>query len=166
MPALLCRYPLQLGKQEQCGWSFLLKETHATTGHGVTSHSEKQQQTYSHSVISRLGWQLTGLVFLSEFCRPCKFMTETKVPMEGATGMGLKITPVIWRCLLCHSSMFGPIASNLGLIANPNSPNGGFNPPPASHPSPQPASTLPPTPYNVPSVILQWFWKSCSKSSV
>ena len=33
-------------------------------------------------------------------------------------------------------------------IASPNSPNGRFNPPPASHP---------PTPFNVPSVILQWF---------
>ena len=41
-------------------------------------------------------------------------------------------------------------------IASPNSPNGRFNPPAASHP---------PTPYNVPSVILQWFKKSCWKSN-
>ena len=38
-------------------------------------------------------------------------------------GMGLKLTLGVGRRLLCHSSMFGPMAGSLGLIASPNSPN-------------------------------------------
>ena len=50
-------------------------------------------------------------------------------------GMGLKFTPVIGRDLLCHSSMFGPIAGTSGThIASPNSLNREFNPSLASHP--------------------------------
>ena len=29
-------------------------------------------------------------------------------------GMGLKFTPLTGRCLLCHSSMFGPMADTSG----------------------------------------------------
>ena len=43
-------------------------------------------------------------------------------------GMGLKLTPVVVRCLL------GPDLCR--LIASPNSPNKKFNPPPAAHHSP------------------------------
>ena len=49
--------------------------------------------------------------------------------------MGLKFTPVTARRLLDHLSMFKPMAGRLallGLIASPNSPNGGFNPPSAT----------------------------------
>ena len=63
--------------------------------------------------------------------------------------MGLKFTPVIWRCLLRHSSMFRPMAGTIGLIASPNSPNGGFNPPPASHP-PLPFPLTAPLPTRIP----------------
>ena len=51
-------------------------------------------------------------------------------------GMGLKFIPVMGRCLLRHSSMFEPMAGTSGPIAGPNSPNGRFNPSPASHPPP------------------------------
>ena len=72
--------------------------------------------------------------------------------------MGLKIAPVIGRRVLGHLSMFGPMAGTFGPIASPNSPNGGFNQPPTFHPSPPPAPPLLRAhPYNVPSVILQWF---------
>ena len=64
-------------------------------------------------------------------------------------GMGLKFTPVIVRHHLSPPSMFGPMA-NTEFIASPNSPNGGFNPPPAAH-SPPPSTH----PYNMSSVILQ-----------
>ena len=70
--------------------------------------------------------------------------------------MGLKFTPGIGRRLLCHSSMFGHMGGTSGLIARPESPNGWFNLPPASHPPPPP-TLPPPTPYNVPSVVLEWF---------
>ena len=60
-------------------------------------------------------------------------------------GMGLELTPVVTRHLLCPLSMFGPMLALLGLIASPNSPNGGFNPPPAAHPLPPPTLPLPPT---------------------
>ena len=43
---------------------------------------------------------LSGLAdwstFWSEFCQPCKFMTETVGPIKG---MGLKLTPVVVRHL-------------------------------------------------------------------
>ena len=51
-------------------------------------------------------------------------------------GMGLKLTPVVMRCLSGPLSMFGLWVALLRLIARPNSPNKGFNPPPAAHPSP------------------------------
>ena len=51
--------------------------------------------------------QLPGLVDCV-----CKFMTETLGPMGGATwkAMGLKFDPVMGRCLLHHSNMFGPMS--------------------------------------------------------
>ena len=48
-------------------------------------------------------------------------------------GMGLKITPVIGRCLLCIQVFLGLWLALPGLIASPNSPNKGPNPPPSSH---------------------------------
>ena len=51
----------------------------------------------------------------------------------------------------------------LGLIATPNNPIGRYNLPPASHP-PTPTTSHLPTPLYVQSMILQWLWKSCSKS--
>ena len=54
--------------------------------------------------------------------------------------MGLKFTPVVVRCLLGPLCMLGPIAGILGLIASPNSPNGGFNLPSAAHHPPHPLS--------------------------
>ena len=72
-------------------------------------------------------------------------------------GMGLKFTHgdvsfAIQACLDLWLAL-------LGLKASPNSSNGGFNSPLASHspPSPTPPSSHPPTPYNMPSVMLQWF---------
>ena len=57
----------------------------------------------------------------------------------------------IQACLCLRLALVGPIAS-------PNSPNRGFNPRLASHP---PFHL--PTPYNVLSVILHWFWKKLLK---
>ena len=69
-------------------------------------------------------------------------------------GMGVKFTwdretsiNAIQVCLGLWLALLGPIAS-------PNSPNRGFNPPPAFH---LPLPLLPTQPYNVPSVISQWF---------
>ena len=67
-------------------------------------------------------------------------------------GMGLKFTPVIGGDVsYTIQPCLGLCLALLGLIASPNSPNRGFSLPPASQPTP------PPIPYNVPSVILQWF---------
>ena len=69
-------------------------------------------------------------------------------------GMGLKFTRLIVRHLLGPYACLGPLLAPLGLIASPNSTNGGFNPSLAAH---MPTPPLPPAhPYNVPSVILQW----------
>ena len=43
-------------------------------------------------------------------------------------GMSLKLTPVIVRHLSDPLGMFGPMLALLGLIASPNSANGGHNP--------------------------------------
>ena len=40
-------------------------------------------------------------------------------------GMGLKFTLVVWKSLLCHLNMFGPMAGTSGTHASPNSPNTG-----------------------------------------
>ena len=53
---------------------------------------------------------VNGLLFWSEFYRPCKFMTETIGPMEG---MGLKVTPMTEQCFLSNPRIFGPMAGTL-----------------------------------------------------
>ena len=64
-------------------------------------------------------------------------------------GMDLKITPVVVRHLLNPLSMCGRMAGSLGLIASPNSPNGGFILSMAAHPPPPPTTPPPtnPSPY-------------------
>ena len=59
-------------------------------------------------------------------------------------GVGLRFTQGIGRCLLHHSSLFGPMAGSSETLASPNSPYGWFGLPPASHPPPPPAPPLPP----------------------
>ena len=53
-------------------------------------------------------------------------------------GMDLILTPAIVRHCLGPLSMFGlmPWLTLFGLIGSPNSPNKGFNLPPAAHPPP------------------------------
>ena len=123
-----------------------------------------------HSTITRLG----GLVCYSRasFANPVSRNWDNGTH-GGTTGKawGQKFTQVMGRCLLCHSCMFGPIwLAPLGPIASPNNPNESFNLLPASLPPPPPAPPLPsPHPlhlthsYNVPPVILQWFWKKLLK---
>ena len=79
--------------------------------------------------------------------------------LNDAVNMHLVYTEEIstyWNKAIC----LGLRLALLGLIASPISPNGGFDLPPATHPPPPPTSSLshPPTSYNMPSVILQWFW--------
>ena len=89
-------------------------------------------------------------------------------------GMGLILIPVILRCCLGPLSMFGPMPwlTFFGVIASPDCPNKGFNLPLAAHPPPSHTPSLshlphhPPPLYTyMPLVILQWLWKSYSKSS-
>ena len=63
-------------------------------------------------------------------------------------GMGLKFNSVMGDVSYDIQACLGLWLVLVGPMASPNSPNGGFNLPPASHP---------PTPYNMPLVILQWF---------
>ena len=51
----------------------------------------------------------------------------------------------------------------LGHLASPNSPSRGFNLPAASYLPPPPTLPLLAYPYNMTSVILQWFWKKFLK---
>ena len=60
-------------------------------------------------------------------------------------GMGLKFTPVIGRPLLHHPSVFGTMAGTSGMLVQTVITEG------LTH------LRLPTHPYNVPSVILQWF---------
>ena len=77
-------------------------------------------------------------------------------------GMGVKLMPSIGDIYYTIQTCLGLWLVILGPIASPNGPKRGFNPPPASHPLlPLPTHSFPlppthlPTPYNVPSVILQ-----------
>ena len=75
-------------------------------------------------------------------------------------GMGVQFTPGIGRLSInTIQTCLGLWLALLGPIASPNNPKKGFNPPLASHPFPPPTQppSHPPTPYNMPSVILQWF---------
>ena len=74
-------------------------------------------------------------------------------------GIGVKFTPGIGDVYYAIQACLGLWLALLGLIASPNGPNGWFSPPPASHPPPPPAPppSHPPTPYNMPSVILERF---------
>ena len=118
-----------------------------------------------YSAIIRLGW----LVCFSRasFADPVNsWLRQGTHGGRYMEGMGVKFTPVMRRCLLHHSSILGLWLALLGPIASPNSLNGGFKLPPASHPPPQPTPpSHPPISYNAPSVILQWFWISCWKSN-
>ena len=59
-------------------------------------------------------------------------------------GTGLKLILAAVRCLLGPIGMSGLWLALRGLIANPNSPNRGYNPPPFAYSS-QLATPLPPT---------------------
>ena len=73
-------------------------------------------------------------------------------------GMGLKFTPGIGDVYYAIQACLGLWVTLLGLTARPNSPYGCFSPPPASHHLLHLPLPLPPAhPYNVPSVILEWF---------
>ena len=120
---------------------------------------------HMHSTITRLGW----LVCFStvSFTDPVNSWLRQWDPWKALHGRhGCEIHPsnremsvdAIQACLCLWLALLGPMAS-------PNGPNGGFAPPPASHPPPPPAPALLMLthPYNVPSVILQWFWKKLLK---
>ena len=75
-------------------------------------------------------------------------------------GMGVKLTSVVVRCLLGPLGMFGTMGLWMalsGLIASPNTSNGGCNLPPAalSPPPHTPPLSLLHTPLYMPLVILQ-----------
>ena len=93
-----------------------------------------------HSAIGRLGWLVcfSRASFANPVIHDWDKGTHGECYMED---MSLKFNPVIGRRLLQHSTMFGLCLALLGGIASPNSPNGGFNLPPASHP---PLPLLPP----------------------
>ena len=119
-----------------------------------------------HSVSIKLGW----LVCFSRatFAYPVNSWLRQSDGTHGGDymeGMGLKFTPGMGRRLLRNSSMFGPLAGSSGTYCYPSGPYGWFSPPLASHPPPPPAPSPshPPTPYNVPSVILEWFWKKVAQ---
>ena len=115
-----------------------------------------------HSAIIRLGWLVCFLY--NDFCQSCKFMTETMGPMEGATWKAWvwnspqwwgDISYAIQACLGLWLALLGPIAS-------PNSRNGEFNLPLASHLPPPP--TLPP-PAHPPPIIYHQYYYSCFEKS-
>ena len=73
---------------------------------------------------------------------------------------GSDIHPCIGETSLkARQSCLGLWLALLGHIATPNSPVGGFNPPPAFHPPP----SHPPNPLYMQSMILQWLWKKLLK---
>ena len=104
-----------------------------------------------HSAITGLGWLVC-------FCRASfsdpvnswlRQWDQCRCYMEG---MGLTFTPVmggvsctIWACLGLCWCFWGPWLARAVPAAI------------------WPASGIPPTPYNAPSVILQWFWKMLLK---
>ena len=72
-------------------------------------------------------------------------------------GISLKLTPVVVRCFLGSLGMFGPLAGSyvpLGLIAIPNSINGGYNLLQATHSPPPPAQPTPSHPPHIHAIIV------------
>ena len=121
-----------------------------------------------HCCINGLSW----LVCFSRhgFADHVKSRLRQWDPWRALDGRyGSDIHPCIGETSLkALQSCLGLWLALLGHIATPNGPVGGFNPassfPPATsthHPTP----SHPPTPLYMQSVILQWLWKSCSKSS-
>ena len=85
-----------------------------------------------HSAITRLGW----LVCFSRanFTNPVN-SRQTIGPMEGTTWRhGSEIDPSSSEKYLRLSERVGPMTGTSWLIASPNGPNRGFNPPPVAHP--------------------------------
>ena len=106
-----------------------------------------------HSTITRLG----GLVCFSRasFADSVNSWLRQWDPWGALHGRhGSEIHPSDDDVSYSIQARLGLWQALLGPIASPNSLNGRFNPPLASHP---------PTPYNAPSVILQWFWKKLVK---
>ena len=120
--------------------------------------------TYTVPLLSLVDWSAFSR---ASFADPVSSWLRQWDPWRALHGRyGCKIHPrdretsinAIQACLALWLALLGPIAS-------PNSPNGGFNLPPTSHPPPPPAPppSHPPTPYNAPSVILKWFWEKLLK---
>ena len=115
--------------------------------HSYTTHTQCHYQAL-----------LNGLLFWSKFCQPCKFITGTMRLMEGTTWKAwVSFThafhvvpstgPIVvllfwisqqwyWGDSYAIEACLGLWLALLGFIASPNSPNRGFNPPPAAHPLP------------------------------
>ena len=108
---------------------------------------------------------LPGLVDWSAFLRasfvnPLNLWLRQRDPWRVLHGMHGSEIHLSYREMSIQACL-GLWLALLAPRASPNSPNGEFNLPPASHPPPPPASppSCTPTPYNVLSVILHWFWK-------
>ena len=124
-----------------------------------------------HSVIIRFDWLVS---FPEWFCsimwtHNWDNMTHGGHYMENMCHI---FTPVVMRHLLGPISMFGPMAGTSWTHSYSKQSyvtKGQFNLPSAAHPllppTPPPRPLLPPTPLYVPHMILQWSWKSCSRSS-
>ena len=146
------------------------------TNHNVTLdqlHFIDPANSYTHA--PSMHCCITGLSWLvcfsrADFADRVKSRLRQWDPWRALDGRyGSDIHPCVGETSLnALQSCLGLWLALLGLIATPNSLIGRYNPPPASHPPPPPTSHPPhpsPTLLYVQSVILQWLWKSCSKSS-
>ena len=112
-----------------------------------------------HCCITGLSW-LVGFS-IHGFANHVKSRLRQWDPWRALDGRhGSDIHPCIGETSLkARQSCLGLWLALVGHIATPNSPVGGFNPTPASHPPP----SHPSTPLYMQSVILQCLWKKLLK---
>ena len=116
-----------------------------------------------HSAITGLGWPVC--FSRASFSDPVNsWMTQWYLwrALNGRYGCEIHHSDretsinAIQACLDLWLALLGPIASS-------NSPNGGFNPPPAFHPPPSPAPPACPPPTCI--TCHQWYYSGFEKSS-
>ena len=110
---------------------------------------------HKHSTITRLAW----LVCFSRasFADPVNSWLKHWDPWGGTTWKAWVWNSLQWWGDVCYAieACLGIWLALLGLIANLNTPNRGFNPPPPSHPPPP---TCPP-----PITCHQWYYSGFEK---
>ena len=153
-------------------WSWLdqTKQTVTHLFHFIGPASGYTCTLHKHSAITRLGWLVcfSRASFANSVNSRLRQWEPWRALHQGGPEAWVWNSPQWWGDVCYAIQTCLGLWALLGLIASPNSPNGGFNLPPASYPPPPPTSSFLPTP-STPITCHQWYYSglenSCSKSS-